>query len=208
MIKDTEPPEPSEEANNLISEYDRFLDEVAKCQALINADIAEQYKAEKEISKLDAAIAKITSQMTAVCIKARSDDLTQALRNDYKEASKAMGMKKGNEGPLQVFHVSSWAFEHLTNGQQPPDGFFTKSDTGIPSLQDWIVEATLNTRRANAESFLENLVHLQVSFEPWLASNLVEFKMTNSERKVIKSIFKEGIAELEKVSHSAPSFTS
>ncbi len=97
-----------------------------------------------------------------------------------------------------MFCVSSWAFAESQRGGALP-GFFKARDTGIPSLQDWLIETTLPTRNHNTISYLEDIVSLEMSMTPWIANISNKSIVSKELREHVDALFKEKFATLVKV---------
>jgi len=137
------------------------------------------------------------SRQKAACIKSRNEVSTQELRHDYENASKQMGSR--NQKPLQVFCVSALAFADMKKGAALVEGFLKLSDTGVPKLQRWLTETTLSARDRSAIQFLEDVVSLELSMEPWIADTSAEFKMAQTQRELLEDSFDLKFDRLSKV---------
>lgn len=157
----------------------------------------ELYKGQEKIRELEDAIKSLQSLQKAACIKNRNEVSTEELRKDYQNVLKQMGQK--NKKPLQVFCVSALAFAQMAKESKQVEGFPRLSDTGIPSLQRWLVETTLKDRERHAVSFLEDVVSLELSIAPWVADTSAEFKMPPSQREAVEKIFDDKFETLQKV---------
>jgi hypothetical protein len=164
----------------------------------IDDDGNRLYKIHRKIKHIEEALIRTESRKTAACILNRNQVSTKEIRQDFEAAANQMG-RKSDSKPLQVFCVSSWAFAGFMKRTEPLPGFRKPSDTGIPALQKWLIETTLETRDRNAVSFLENVVSLELSMAPWLADTSDEYKMPLSQSDVVEDMFDRKFQDLVKV---------
>ncbi|TVY48098.1 Nuclear GTPase SLIP-GC [Lachnellula cervina] len=148
---------------------------------------SELSRGQEKIGQLDDAIKVQQSHQKAVCIRNRNEVSAKELRKDYENASKQMGQE--NQKPLQVFCVSAHAFAAMAKGSTGVEGFLKLDDTGLPLLQSWLNETTLEGRERNAVAFLEDILSLQLSITPWIANTSAEFKMTQTQRQAVEVVF-------------------
>jgi hypothetical protein len=171
---------------------------IKETKSKIDDDGNRLYKIHKKIKEIEKSLIQKESRKTAACIMNRNQVSKKEIRQDFEAAAKQMG-RKGESRPLQVFCVSSWAFAGFMKGAEPLPGFRKPSETGIPDLQKWLIETTLETRDRNAVSFLENIVSLELSMGPWLADTSEEYKMPLSQRDVVEDMFDRKFQDLVKV---------
>jgi len=181
----------------MVKELQDFQKEQMALKSRNDFEGGKLYKAHGKVKILENALVKCESRKMAACIKNRNQVSTREIRQDYDTAAKQMGHK--NTKPLQVFCVSSWAFVEFAKNAPNLSGFQTVADTGIPTLQEWLIETTLGTRDRNAMLFLEDIISLEMSMSPWIADSSAEFKMAETQREAVDEMFEKNLKKLRSV---------
>jgi hypothetical protein len=113
--------------------------------------------------------------------------------------------KQPSEKLLQVFGVSSAAFDYITRGKQQDvqrtlrKGFSSTIETGIPALRDALMAITWGIRQPNARSFNEDVESFLTRTKLWSADAASEHKMAVSPRAVVEGRMEAEIKKLEQV---------
>ncbi|QSZ37378.1 hypothetical protein DSL72_009476 [Monilinia vaccinii-corymbosi] len=160
-------------------------------QNAINAEESWLGRANQKMNELKDAEWCNDSKKMHACIQSRNAVSTTALRDDFETVRRQMGEKKATK-PLQVFCISPVAYFSLQTGQRP-QGFFRKSDTGIPALRKWLVDATLGNRSRNADSFLADIESLETTLRLWAADTKFEYKLPVAKKDEIENAFDEEV---------------
>lgn len=190
--------QPSPEEKDMIAQFNQIKGGNQALDGKLAQARSKIYKAEEDIKKIENLLWFQESKKRAASIQNRNDISAQELRKDFKNAAHQIGQELGNK-ELQVFCVSALMFYDFLQDRPKNSGFHTKADTGIPALQNWLIESTLPTRNRNAISFLEDIVSLELSMKPWVEDSTVEFKVSQNERASMDKVFRSYITPLKEV---------
>jgi hypothetical protein len=173
-------------------------------QNFVQREGSELYTMEQQKQRLENDLHHAESRVMKSCIRNRAQVHITAAREEYERARQMMG-KQPSEKPLQVFSVSSAAFDHLTRGKKHKvqgalrKGFSTTVKTGIPALRDVLMAITWGIRQPNARSFNEDVESCLTRLKLWSADSASEHKMAVSKRAIVEGRMDAEIKRLEQV---------
>lgn len=158
----------------------------------LNTTKAILFQVQNKLEELEVWRSGFESRKKALCMKHRSETAAKAIRNDFEMTTEMLKDKTNKpqiKDTLQIFSVSSQAFMELP--KKSVLGFATIKDTGIPALQQWLIQSTLETRKANAEKVLENIITFQMAIGPWLRSNETGLHISEFQKNAIQTMFRQ-----------------
>lgn len=121
------------------------------------------------------------SRVAAKCIEHRNTLSSEAIRRDFNKTLQEMG--KFQAQSLEVFPVSADLFTIFLRDQDSKmHGFQTLQDTGIPSLRDWLIGTTIETRGKYAQAFLKEVEHAVAWMRPWVNDKFAATEMSCETR--------------------------
>ena len=153
------------------------------------------------MAEIEKTFAILSSQIYGACITNRNEVTQSEIRADYESVLKEVDYP-GGDNPLQVFCVSAMVHAYFQQDLQHKAlalGFPHVAASGIPELQQWLMESTVPTRERSAKAFLESLVSLELSMKPFTEDSSFEFKMENNQKEKIVEFFSNNFNELANV---------
>ncbi|TEY48783.1 hypothetical protein BOTCAL_0292g00050 [Botryotinia calthae] len=181
---------------------DTFSQAQNACQTLqmeVNSYSNQLWSLQTKKEIIESSLANNRARIKAKCIKNRNEIQIAAINEEFEAGTKELGEQEASS-PLQIFCVSAKAFLDLCSGQAGEAldcGFFTKADTGIPTLRDALIVKTWETRLLNSRTFNEGVANAAALLDMWSADTIADFKMRLDERAVVETKLNEMYGALE-----------
>lgn len=132
------------------------------------------FKARQNKAAIDQKLATLRAQQKWACIWMRNRHITKAIKRDFAQRQKAlareMGQRNEYDGSVDVVPISALAFRDHLKGREHP-GFPTKRHSGIPQLQRWLADSTLERSEEHLDALLNTLRRLFQSIQHWSVTN-------------------------------------
>jgi hypothetical protein len=150
---------------------------------------------------------EVNSTLTRKCIRSRNETAKTIIKKDFVRRSQqlANGIDDAAQDRLNVFCISSTAYQKLAHERSKAIGFTHIKDTGIPDLGNWLIAATLPGREIEAEAFLEKLEGLQSTMLMWASNIGLDIKISLIKRNIIEASVEHTVDKLQKVCFHPPS---
>lgn len=174
------------------------------CQALqikVNSYSNQLWSLQTKKENIESSLANNRARIKAKCIRNRNEIQIAAINEEFEAGTKELGEQEASSH-LQIFCVSAKAFLDLCSGQEGEAldcGFFTKADTGIPTLRDALIAKTWESRLLSSRTFNEGVANAAALLDTWSADTIADFKMRPDERAVVETKLNEMYGALEQV---------
>jgi hypothetical protein len=182
-------------AQRKITELEESLSDLTHAATALTKDHSSLIK---RIKGLQKGMHCIERKVVQECNKDRQEKSIVAVRMDFEATRQDMGC--ASTTPLPVFCVASNAYlNYQTQSGTRMLGFPSESDTGIPSLRDWLNKLTFDGREKIARSIVDATEILIVAMKPWVEDRRGDVKLSSQERADLISIFETEVEELDQV---------
>ncbi|TVY53027.1 Nuclear GTPase SLIP-GC [Lachnellula cervina] len=146
-------------------------------------------------ANIEIALWHARSRVASHCIKYRNALSAEAIRQDFNNS--LLEMRRKPKDNLQIFCVSAFLFSAYQVQSKKVLGFATVQDTEIPSLRDWLIGTTLDTRAKYALAFLADVENFVAWIQPWINGSYGDTKMRAETRERWEPDFNGKVLELQ-----------